>query len=1022
MMAGLVTAVSASLLVGVTVSTYFAIESSHRADENLKLAEREATARLEADGQRDEAEQQRKEAEKQRKEAGRNADMARRHLYVAHMNLAQNAWDGASVAAMLDFLDRCRPRDGQEDLRGFEWYYWDRRCHGDLLTLEGIGTVNSVAFTPDAKRLVSAGMSATKVWDMATGREVFTLDVSAEHHSATGAAFSPDGTRLATASFTDKVIKVWDMATGREVLTFRGHTDWVRSVAFSPDGRRLASGADRTVRLWDATTGQEIQSFKADFRQVLSVAFSPDGKRVATADITGIKVWDAATGREIMNVRADEGTVQSLAFSPDGKRLASGNYGQTVIVRDATTGQAALTLRGHKGAVQSVAFSQDGKYLASGSGDGTLKLWDAGTGQEMSTFKGHTGEVRAVAFSPDGRRLASAGDHTVKLWDTAAKPWDAERSREAAMRGQGEFLATTLAVSRDGNRLALALATGVVELRDVVTGEEILKLDGGGQQITSLAFSPDGTRLAWPSADHTVTIRDTATGKEILTFRGHKEDVGCVAFGADGKRLASVSSESLRIWDTTTGREALAVTGQPMFQSMAFSPDGKRVASSCVFEVLIWDAATGEKILTLKGHRDFVPSVAFGPDGKQLASASADGTIRVWDTATGQKIFALEAHAMGCKQVVFSPDGRRLASAGRDKTVKLWDMMTGLEILTLKTGREEANRLVFAPDGNWLVSASFEGLRLWDARPRSAANPLLPDPEQVSLAERASLLEKRISLLMKRLPGAKKVMDGGVLASWSPDAKELAVVERKGICVIDVATGLRRGLVDSGVFPAWQPKDGRWIAFVRFNQKTPWLVPELWLVEAAGGSARKLADGGRPSWSSDGETLYFHSPKQRQVVAIQPEKADAKPAAVFETAWPYPAVSGDGNRIAFCPADAGSSESSFRVTRNSVLVCDRGAGKTLIESSLPGGEKGLLLSAFSPDGKKLAFGFADSRGLWILDVEKGTKWKALDGPYAAPCWSPDGSKFAFHLCAKERQETWIVDAKVLDGLKPSEPK
>src|SRR5215510_7712836 len=220
-------------------------------------------------------------------------------------------------------------------------------------------------------------------------------------------AFSPDGKRLATGSW-DHTVKLWD-ANGQELLTLKGHSGPVWSVAFSPDGKRLATGSwDHTVKLWDADTGQELLTLNGHSGQVSSVAFSPDGKRLATGswDST-VKLWDADTGQELGALKGHSEAVRSVAFSPDGKRLATGSQDHTVKLWDAATGRELLTLKGHSNGVESVAFSPDGKRLATGSRDSTVKLWDAATGQEMLTLKGHSNAIVSVAFSPDGKRLAT---------------------------------------------------------------------------------------------------------------------------------------------------------------------------------------------------------------------------------------------------------------------------------------------------------------------------------------------------------------------------------------------------------------------------------------------------------------------------------------------------------------------------------------------------------------------------------------------------------------------------------------
>jgi WD40 repeat protein/serine/threonine protein kinase len=526
-------------------------------------------------------------------------------------------------------------------------------------------------------------------------------------------AFSPDGQRLASGS-SDKTLKVWDSATGKELFALKGHGGVVTSVAFSPDGQRLASASiDQTVKIWDSATGKELSTLRGHAGNVWSVAFSPNGQRLASAslDLT-VKIWDTTTGKELLTLKGHANAVGSVTFSPDGQRLASAGMDQTVKIWECATGKELLTLKGHAGFVGDVAFSPDGGRLASGSSDQTVKIWDSATGEELFTLKGHAGSVRSVAFSQDGQRLASAShDQTVKIWDGATG------RQLLALKGHAGWV-EGVAFSPDGQRLASAGFDQTVKIWDSAADNELFTLKGHRGNVWSVAFSPDGQRLASGSADKTVKIWDSATVK-VLFILNAAGPVSRVAFSPDGQRLVSGSvDQTVKIWDSATGTELFALKGHAgVVLSVAFSPDGQRLASASGDQtVKIWDGATGKELLALKGHAGAVGSVAFSPDGQRLASAGKDQTVKIWDGATGKELLTLKGHAGRVHSVAFSPDGQRLASGSSDQTVKIWDCATGKELFALKGHAGDVYDVAFSPDGQRLASASDDQtVRIWDS-------------------------------------------------------------------------------------------------------------------------------------------------------------------------------------------------------------------------------------------------------------------------------------------------------------------
>jgi eukaryotic-like serine/threonine-protein kinase len=529
-------------------------------------------------------------------------------------------------------------------------------------------------------------------------------------------AFSPDGQRLASGS-QDNTVKIWDSATGKKLLSLEGYNDAV--VTFSPDGQRLATGRNwnKTVTIWDSASGKELFSLKGHAEPVNSVAFSPDGRRLASgSDDKTLKIWDSATGKELLSLKGHAAAVESVAFSPDGRRLASGSQDNTVKIWDSATGKELLSLKSDGAWVESVAFSPDGQRLASGTSDKTVKIWDSAAGKELFSLKGHADEVRSVAFSPDGQRLASGSDDkTIRIWDISTG------NELFSLKGHAGRV-TSVAFSPDGERLASGSSDKTVKIWDSAIGKELFSLN-----------SPDGQRVTTVTLGEISIQRETTVGRQEISsvvqlesgavaavVRGRPEPTMSVAFSPDGQRLASKSGDNtVKIWDSGTGKELLSLKGHAdRVTSVGFSPDGRRLASGSMDKtVKIWDSATGKELFSLKGHGGWVMCVAFSPDGRRLASGSGGNTVKMWDSATGKELFSLKGpYAGAVNSVAFSADGRRLASGSDDHTVKIWDSATGKELLSLKGDGGQVWSVAFSPDGQRLASGNYDNtVKIWNS-------------------------------------------------------------------------------------------------------------------------------------------------------------------------------------------------------------------------------------------------------------------------------------------------------------------
>ncbi len=356
---------------------------------------------------------------------------------------------------------------------------WDNHT-GELVGKPLIGHTDqvwSIAFSPDSHTLVSGSLDRSIIlWNIEPQATLgHILDRQAS--PVLTVAYSPDGTQFASAGGNilgnttgtdDNAIHIWDATSHTEISSLNGHTLYVTSIVYSPDGKFLASGSgDHTIRLWDTATDATIRTIQPQNPGLyLALAFSPDGKTLASGGDDGtITLWDIQTGDPIgSQLVGHTDTIQTLAFSPDGKTLASGGFDQTIIFWNvATQSMIGQPLTGHNGVVTTVAFSPDGKTLASGSRDKSILLWDVTTRQTIGQpLLGYTDDVDSIAFSPDGKLLASgSADKTIVLWDVA------ERKR---------------------------------------LGQPFV---GHTNLIMAIAFSPDGTKLISGGQDDTIIIWDT---------------------------------------------------------------------------------------------------------------------------------------------------------------------------------------------------------------------------------------------------------------------------------------------------------------------------------------------------------------------------------------------------------------------------------------------------------------------------------------------------------------------------------
>ena len=582
-------------------------------------------------------------------------------------------------------------------------------------------TRNFLSLSADGRRVAALGTDRRlRVWDVETGAIVFERAVNSQQGfeiwlSPKGEQLLLAGSDLGDAGLV-RTVTLLDLPSGRKVgQSDLGDVMSLHGAAFSPDGARVALALDNAAQVWDTREWKQIRELAGRFGHPDTLAFSADGAMLAAGTLDGdVILWDRTNDHEQRVSRAHAEAVRKVAFRPDGKWLATAGFDRVARLWESPSLRPIQTLRGHDRSLFSLAFSPNGEKLATGSFDGTTRVWDLRRELQYTT-------PRAVAGNGAAGIVAGALDNGIALWS-------ADTGIRTATLDTAGAKVRTLAFDRAGTRLAAAVETAPREralvLWKVADGAEAARIPFSGE-ADRICFTGAEDQFVAVRAGSWLNVFDAASGAAVWKLAG----VVDLAFRRDGKQLAVCSlpedptlmreQQDVTLYDTASWAKAGQFAVPTSFTAaLTWSPDLKRLALGA--QVLsekewrggayLWDLDHPETPRWLQGHDSLVSSIAFDPTGSHLATGGKDGRLVLWQTDSGAEQWRTAAHGSDIQDVAFNPEGTRLATAGRDGFFKLWSASDGREVLTLPTattaagGEATPSKVSFDSEGRYLLT------------------------------------------------------------------------------------------------------------------------------------------------------------------------------------------------------------------------------------------------------------------------------------------------------------------------------